>query len=517
MVGILFVIFAILAAHVYVERKKRRTEEAYRRAAKAKIDMAVRAAKTTATLLQKDQYFNDLHRKQILLTGTLPKDSTTSGLPNAANAKLATQARAYISVEGQARGNTSKKALPRDNSKLQDFFVVDDNAGNTLIRGNQQQPRQKGTQSFYVPGTSTVTSRPGYAQMHSPATMNRTKANAPLPKLPEAGMEQPGVYGARPTNAVGTLPRGGGRESGTMNSRSVHFNAAAIARYSEDDDDQDLESNNRQLGIEPGHYGRVPSKNPNLAHNALHEETSDDDEDREAQQSHYGRVSKPPVGEHRFSMQSDDGADPSAIQLTDAVLNSTDDYAEMPPNPAMARASKSLMDRRDSASDLNKSSSLKSASSQQSLQLPRRSSLPRLSFHTPANMDHTFRPWYVSSLCNYKNCTRSVFFSFFFWITRFHGAMNRQTAEALLRQAGMEDGLFLVRASSKGGEQYALSVCFGGVIYHNLIEPSGSQFINSYGSVYPSLAAMIDTYKSPSPEVQTPLTDFVRATKPTTV
>ncbi len=86
------------------------------------------------------------------------------------------------------------------------------------------------------------------------------------------------------------------------------------------------------------------------------------------------------------------------------------------------------------------------------------------------------------------------------------------SAEALLKERGPTDGLFLIRSTGHDGTQYALSLCFGGVIFHNLINYSEELgFTNSSGTSFPTLAALVADYHQPCPDVQTCLTDYVKA------
>jgi hypothetical protein len=70
----------------------------------------------------------------------------------------------------------------------------------------------------------------------------------------------------------------------------------------------------------------------------------------------------------------------------------------------------------------------------------------------------------------------------------FHGKMSRASAEALLKEQNLTNGLFLVRQSDRTDTDYALSFCYSQRAYHNRIikQPDGT-FKNTKGSSWVNL------------------------------
>ncbi|EDQ87373.1 uncharacterized protein MONBRDRAFT_38069 [Monosiga brevicollis MX1] len=76
----------------------------------------------------------------------------------------------------------------------------------------------------------------------------------------------------------------------------------------------------------------------------------------------------------------------------------------------------------------------------------------------------------------------------------FHMTVDRQKAESMLRKAGLQDGMFLIRPASKP-RCYALTMCRHGRILHNTIEAVGHRYrYVGPDRTFDSLADLVEHY-----------------------
>ena len=93
---------------------------------------------------------------------------------------------------------------------------------------------------------------------------------------------------------------------------------------------------------------------------------------------------------------------------------------------------------------------------------------------------------------------------------RFHGKLSRSTAEALLKEQAMTNGLFLVRASDRNDTDYALSFCYSQRAYHNrIIKQADGTFKNTKGTSWKNLALIVADYMNPHEDMQTVITEYI--------
>ena len=58
---------------------------------------------------------------------------------------------------------------------------------------------------------------------------------------------------------------------------------------------------------------------------------------------------------------------------------------------------------------------------------------------------------------------------------RFHGVMSRELSEEILRQGGMQEGLYLVRESPNSPGQYVVSLVSEGMVSEEELEGAGKK------------------------------------------
>ncbi|EGD78347.1 hypothetical protein PTSG_09413 [Salpingoeca rosetta] len=92
----------------------------------------------------------------------------------------------------------------------------------------------------------------------------------------------------------------------------------------------------------------------------------------------------------------------------------------------------------------------------------------------------------------------------------FHGPLSRAHAEDILQDYAAIDGLFLVRQREGKENEFAISFVVGGMVFHNRVERNKEGlYVNSKGTVFPSLRIMISEYQNRHPDMQCILTEFV--------